>query len=173
MRPTVRVAAFAAVLVLIVTACGDGAVGGPGEEITVTAIDYEFVDLPDTVKAGTIFGLQNDSEAELHELVAVRLPDDETRSPEELVQLPEEELGALFPDVDTVVIALPGEAGFPVVGTGALTEPGRYVIVCAIPTGADPAAYLEAAQTSEGPPAVEGGPPHFLNGMYAEVEVVE
>ena len=46
-----------------------------------------------------------------------------------------------------------------------------YVILCAIPTGADVVEYLEAAATSEGPPQVDGGPPHFTNGMFAEITV--
>ena len=66
----------------------------------------------------------------------------------------------------------PGEAGFPVVGDGTLTEPGRYAIICSIPIGADPAEFLAAAQEStEGPPQVAGGPPHFTSGMYGELVV--
>ncbi len=71
-----------------------------------------------------------------------------------------------------MIVAPPGEAGFPVVGDGSLTEPGRYAIMCFIPIGADPAEYLAAAQaaTSE-PPQVAGGPPHFTAGMFAELTV--
>jgi hypothetical protein len=55
-----------------------------------------------------------------------------------------------------------------------LSEPGRYAVICAIPTGADPAEYLEAAAEAEGgPPEVAGGPPHLAMGMYGEVTVVE
>jgi hypothetical protein len=173
-----RVSALALSLMLLAAACGDDdagdVVGGPGETITVKAIDYGYTDLPDTVKAGTAFVLDNESDAELHEFVAVRLPDDETRSIQELLSLPMEELEMLFPNVVTVVIAPPGEAGFPVEGTGVLEEPGRYAIICAIPTGADPAEYMAAAAASEGgPPEVGGGPPHFVQGMFAEVTVVE
>ena len=41
-----------------------------------------------------------------------------------------------------------------------------------IPTGADPAVYLEAAAASDGPPQVDGGPPHVAHGMFAELTVV-
>ena len=58
------------------------------------------------------------------------------------------------------------------VGDGTLQEPGRYLVICTIPTGADPAEYLAAEATSNGPPDVEGGPPHFTHGMYAELDVV-
>jgi hypothetical protein len=59
------------------------------------------------------------------------------------------------------------------VGDGTLTEPGRYVLMCFIPTGADPDEYLSAAAASEGeaPTGVAGGPPHVVNGMYAELHV--
>lgn len=71
-----------------------------------------------------------------------------------------------------MLIAPPNEDGAPVVGTGELTEPGRYAIICAIPTRADPDEYLAAAAEAEGgPPVVDGGPPHFLAGMYAELVV--
>ncbi len=178
MSKKMRFGALVPALLLLVAACGDddGAdvVGGPGETVTVSAIDFAYVDLPDTVKAGTAFVLDNESDVELHEFVAIRLPDDETRSVQELMSLPMEELAALFPHVVTVVIAPPGETGFPVEGTGVLEEPGRYAIICAIPTGADPAEYMAAAAAAEGgPPEVDGGPPHFVQGMFAEVTVVE
>ncbi len=44
--------------------------------------------------------------------------------------------------------------------------------MCFIPTGVDPQEYLRvAAETEEGPPQVEGGPPHFVQGMHAELTV--
>jgi len=74
-----------------------------------------------------------------------------------------------------VSIAFPGEEGMAVVGSPTLTEPGRYALICAIPTGADPQAYrdLFAAPPSdnEGPPDIPGGPPHFTQGMFAELTV--
>lgn len=141
-------------------------------EVVVTAVDYGYEGLPATVAVGSTIVLENSSGGEVHEFVAIRLPDDETRSVEELVQLPPEEFAAFFPLVETVVIAPPGETGFAVEGTGTLTEPGRYAIICAIPTGADPAEYLAAAAEAEGgPPEVAGGPPHLAVGMWAEVVV--
>lgn len=145
---------------------------GP-ETLAVTAVDYGFEGLPGTVEAGTTLTLANESSVELHELVAILLPDDETRSADELLQLPQEELAAFFPLVETVIITPPGAPdGIAVEGTGTLTEPGRYLIICAIPTGADPDEYMQAAAESEGgPPEVEGGPPHFVQGMYTEITV--
>ena len=115
----------------------------------VTAVDYEFEGLPERIRAETALALVNESPAEIHELVAIRLPADETRSVDELVQLPPEDFAAFFPGLATVVIAPPGASGFAVEGTGVLSEPGRYAVICAIPTGADPDEYLAAAAESE------------------------
>jgi hypothetical protein len=133
----------------------------------VTAVDYAFEGLPETLAAGGALTLTNSSTAELHELVAFRLPDDEERSVEELVALPEAELESLFTgEPATVLLAPPGGgAQIEAVGDGTFAEPGRYVVFCAIPTGADPDAYLNAPP-GDGPPDVPGGPPHFLAGMY-------
>jgi hypothetical protein len=149
-----------------------------GEEepavVDITAEDYRFVGLDQPVDAGSRLHLANTSAAELHELVAFRLPDDETRSADELIALGEDGLNAIFQGPPaTVLVAPPGISGFPVVGDGTLDEPGRYLVLCSIPTGADPEAYLAAAQESQGGPVdVPGGPPHLVNGMYGELEVV-
>jgi hypothetical protein len=72
----------------------------------------------------------------------------------------------------TVLLAAPGGPQIAAVGDGTLTRPGRYAIVCVIPTGADPDAYLQAAaESDEGPPEVDGGPPHIAQGMFAELVV--
>ena len=140
--------------------------------VTVTGYDYGYEGLPESVEVGTTLVFENESTVEVHELVAIRLPDEETRPVSELVQLPPEELATFFPSVAAVLIAPPGEDGFAVEGTGTLTEAGRYAIVCVIPTGADPGEYLTAAADSEGgPPDVAGGPPHIANGMFAELTV--
>ena len=143
------------------------------ETVEVTASDYQFDDLPADVAAGTTLALRNASDEELHELVAMRLADDEDRTPEELVALSEQELGALFGGPPALVlVAPPGDDGFAAVGDGTLGEPGRYLVMCFIPTGADPAAYLDALEANPGqPPSVPGGAPHFTAGMYSELTV--
>lgn len=143
------------------------------DPVMVEASDYKFEAIPDEFPAGTQMTLTNKSDKELHELVAFRVPDAEKRPVAELMALPEAELGALFAgDPATVIIAPPKSDGFPVVGTGIISEPGRYVFVCFIPTGADPDEYMAAAEASTGgPPDVAGGPPHFVNGMFAEATV--
>ena len=89
------------------------------------------------------------------------------------MKLPEAELERLFSgDPAMVLIRPPGNADLiKAVGDGKLNEKGRYAVICAIPTGADPAAYLAASQNSQGPPNVPGGPPHFVQGMYGEIGV--
>jgi hypothetical protein len=143
---------------------------GDSNTIEVTLADYGFPDLPLEAGAGTRLAVVN-AGAELHELVAFRLPDDEERPVEELLALPEEELTALLGPPATVLLAAPGGEQIEAVGDGTLAEPGRYAILCFIPTGVDTEAYLEAAATSDGPPDVPGGPPHFVHGMHAELLV--
>lgn len=143
------------------------------ETLEVTMVDFAFSGLPEEVPAGTRLTVANEAESELHELVAFRLPDDEERPLDELVQMPPGELEALLGQPVTVLLAAPGGEMIPAVGDGTLAEPGRYAITCFIPTGVEPSVYMEAAQQSqEGPPEIEGaGPPHVVHGMYAELTV--
>ena len=145
------------------------------KEVVVTAADYSFKGIPATAAAGTKFTLENESTKELHEFVAIKLPDGEKRSAAELIKLPpaEQEKLASGPPA-TVILRAPGGQGEQIdaVGDGTISAPGRYLVICSIPTGADPAAYLAAAQASQdGPPDVPGGPPHLVQGMYADLTI--
>jgi hypothetical protein len=53
---------------------------------------------------------------------------------------------------------------------GIVTEPGRYVVACFIPTGIDPDVYLAAAKVAQcRPPELPADSgPHFVNDMYGE-----
>jgi uncharacterized cupredoxin-like copper-binding protein len=169
-------------LAAVAVACGDDdgedgealAADTPADEAAATevvAVDYHFEGLPETIESGTTLTLRNDSDHEVHELFAMKIPDAETRSVAELIALPENELFAALPgEPATVLVAPPGEESIAVLGDGTL-EPGRYLVACAIPTGADPAEFMRQAQAAEGPPDVPGGPPHFVSGMYAELVV--
>ncbi len=159
----------AALLLLVLSACGSR----EPQTIEVVAVDFAFEGLPATIDAGTTLTLRNDAASELHELVAFRLADDEDRSVADLMALPPKELmAALGPEPTTVILAPAGSPQVAVpVGDGTLADPGRYAIICMIPTGVDATAYMEAAATSDGPPDVGGGPPHIVHGMFAEVEV--
>lgn len=156
---------------LVLGGCSTAA--GP-QDVTVGLTDYAFTGLPAELAAGSTLTVDNQSDEELHELVAVRLPDDEDRADEELVQLPPEELARFFSGVTAVLLQPPGSDEVIVAeGDGTLEDAGRYLVICAIPTGADPGEYLEAAAEAEGgpPEGVQGGPPHFVNGMWAELTV--
>ncbi len=147
---------------------------GPGE-VTVVASDYMFEGLPKSVPTGTKLVLENQSEKELHEMVVVRFPDDEKRSIDEIAKLPEAELDTIFGSgpPDTVQLQAPGGELIKALGDGTLAKSGRYALVCFIPVGVDPEEYLKASEASpDGPPDIpNAGPPHFTQGMYAEVTV--
>jgi hypothetical protein len=170
----VRLAIGAALAGLALAACGSDTTTS-AKPVTVTLADYQYKNLPKEVKAGTTFEVVNESKAELHEFVAIALPATEKRSVAELTKLPESELGPLLSaQPATVMLAQPG--GAPVIkaiGDGSITTPGRYIVLCAIPTGAKPQEYLDAVAKAQGkkPEGVAGGPPHFVNGMAAELVV--
>lgn len=152
----------------------DGDAKAEPEVVEVAMTDYAFGGIPESVPAGTKFHIQNASKKEVHELVAFRLPDDEKRPVADLMKLPEAELGPIFGSgmPAMVLLAPPGGEQIAAVGDGTLTKPGRYLLMCSIPTGADAEEFMKAAaKSSEGPPAVKGGPPHFVHGMHAEVLV--
>ena len=140
-----------------------------GEVVEITAVDYGFEGVPESVEAGTKLSLTNEGR-EPHEMVVIRIPDEETRPVSEIVALPEEELGAVFggePTPSAVLLAATGTTDTPgaVMGDGTLTEPGRYAIVCFLPLGSD-----DSILESEGPPEGDA-PPHVSQGMYAELTV--
>lgn len=168
----------------LLTACGSDADTGsatatststsrPGSAtphpLTVTATDYAFAGLPDEVPAGTQLRLVNDSAVEIHELVAIRVPDGDDRPVEELLHDPALET---MPPA-TVLVTPPGAEQIPAVGDGTLVEPGRYVLVCTIPTGVAPQAFLDAVKAAGGgkPVIPDAGAPHLAHGMFAEIVV--
>ena len=133
--------------------------------------------MPQTITDGTTITVTNESAVEAHELTAFRLADSETRSLSELQALPPEQFGALIPGVPALgIVARPKEKGELVLGDGTLPEPGRYLLVCFIPTGANPDQVIKAiraaaADPTAGPPQIDGGAPHLAAGMIAEVVV--
>ncbi len=107
-------------------------------------------------------------------MTVMRLADDEKRPVAQLVNLPEAEAGKVFAGQPAMVLIAPPNGGemIKAVGDGKLTEKGRYAVICNIPIGADPAAFLAAMQSSQGgPPNVPGGPPHLTQGMFGEITV--
>ena len=142
--------------------------------VTIEGVDYAFEDVPASVPAGTKLTLKNTSPKELHELVVFRIPDSESAPLSELVTKPAAELEAQLGAPVTVLIQPPGAPEpLAAVGDGTISEPGRYALMCFIPIGADPEAYMAAVQAAGGekPTGVAGGPPHFTGGMFAELTV--
>jgi hypothetical protein len=156
--------------------CGDDETGSTNP-VKIQLRDYTFDGVPRTMAAGRPIAANNTSKLEAHELTAFRLPDGEARPLSELRTLPPDEFGALFPGAPALAIAAgPGEQGELILGDGSLHEPGRYLLVCFIPTGAQPDGVLTAmkaaaANPNNGPPQIDGGPPHLTAGMITELTV--
>jgi hypothetical protein len=127
--------------------------------LDVTATEYAFDGIPEEVPAGTtLLTFANDG-TEFHEAVVMQIAEGEERSFEELMALPEEESMALVtnkafvftpPDTETYVTAE--------------LDPGRYVAICFVPTGATPEALESGATLDES----DG---HFMHGMVTEFQV--
>lgn len=131
------------------------------DTVEVTAVDYSFSGMPAEVDAGTFaidFG--NDG-TELHEMAILRINDGVTEGIQELLALPEEEAMAKVTPVGGA-FAMPGESDT----TFVALEPGRYALLCFVPTGATPDT-MEAMESG----VFEGGPPHAMQGMISEFTV--
>lgn len=147
--------------------------GADDETLTITGVDYGFDGFPESVAVGTTLEFTNASDVEYHEMVIMKLADDEERSVEELLELPDEEAQTAMAFVG-VATAAPGEDGEVVAGDLTLEAPGRYVATCFIPVGADPDVVAEAfggEEEPDGPPDLGDGPPHVASGMVAEFVV--
>jgi len=182
-RSVARAAIGLAVAAATLAACGSDAestsdaksASGGAQSIKVSMVDYKYEGLPASVKAGTSFSVTNKSTKELHEFVVIPLPETEKRAVTQLVKLPEAELGPILgAEPATVILAPPGTTEvITAVGDGTVSTPGRYIVLCAIPTGAKPQEYLDAVAAAAGkkPEGVAGGAPHFTAGMVAELKV--
>ncbi len=155
-----------------------------GPSIEVTGVDYTYVGLPTSVPAGTELTFRN-AGTEMHEMAVIHILD-ETTPLEELMAMPEEESAELSEFVG-FVSALPGTSAEDAI---TLAAPGRYVALCFIPQGMDPAAFEAAGvdltqldeDTDPGdlPPeaqelfaSLEPNPPHMALGMVQEFTVTE
>lgn len=120
------------------------------ETVDVTAVDFAFEGVPESIDSGTTaFTFTNSSEGEEHEMVVFRKADGVTVGFEDLLALGEEESADKLLFV-TAAFAPPGAEG----ATLADLEPGSYAMVCFVPVG-----------------GAEDGPPHFTQGMLQEFTV--
>lgn len=125
----------------------------------VTAKDYSFEGLPDTLDAGTAAILLTNDGAEPHEMAVMRKAEGVTQSWEEILALPQEEAEALVLQVGGAFAPTNGAKGL------ALLElvPGDYVVACFVPTG--------TTMTADGEFTEGTGAPHFMAGMVKEFKV--
>ena len=128
-------------------------------QMSVTAIDYEFQGVPETMTAGTVALDFTNEGGEVHEMVVFRINDGVTESVEELLDLPDEEVEQKIQFVGSA-FAGPGSGDVGFVELSA----GNYAVVCSIPVGATNTEALESGELGE-------SPPHFTQGMVAEFTV--
>ena len=125
--------------------------------VTISASEYAFAGTEALAAVGSYAVSLENVGQELHELVIQQLAADETRPLEELIALPEPP-----PTTDVAfAFACPG-ATADAVGV-ELTEPGRYVVLCFLPTGLLPTTPPEEIESL--------GPPHAFQGMALELQV--
>jgi hypothetical protein len=143
--------------------------------IEVVQDDYSIEGLPAEIEVGTVLHVTNASATEMHELISIRLPQGEDRPADELLALPRDELagllGSAIPDV--VRVSLPGSVELPDVGDALFEQPGRHLVFCAMPVGADPAVIAESDRytTGRSPEQYENSPKHYERGEFADVVV--
>ena len=89
----------------------------------------------------------------------MRIADGEERPVEELLTLPEDEVGGLVTSKG-FVFAPPGKASY----VTTELEPGRYVALCFVPVGATPDALASGAP-------LDDADMHAMHGMAAQFEV--
>lgn len=122
--------------------------------LDVSAKEFEYDGIPDTLDTGyTLVNFDNVGN-EAHEMFVFRTNDGVTESFEEIIALPEDEVFSKITPVNAT-FAMPGGGD---VGSWNLTEPGAYTVVCFIPLG--------TTADTEG-----DGPPHFTQGMVQQFTV--
>ena len=119
------------------------------EQVDVTAVEYTFEGVPESVEAGTVsFALTNEGE-EPHEMLIFRKADDVTESFDEIFSGPQAESEAKV-EFSGATFAEAGGQGVALTDLAA----GDYAMVCFVPVGGG-----------------EEGPPHFAEGMVHEFTV--
>lgn len=124
------------------------------EEVAVTATDFEYQGVPDTLPVGEKAVTLTNEGTNFHEIVILRVNDGVTMPAEELLALPMEEALAQVA-IKGITFADPGGSDTSFM---RFDEPGRYLATCFIPEG--------TTMDHEGT-----GPPHFVLGMLGEVTV--
>lgn len=131
--------------------------------LEVTGRDYEYEGIPETAEAGIISITLTNEGTELHEAALLRVNDGVEATAEEILALPEEEAQEMV-TFQGAVFTEPGGSGVDIFD---LREPGNYIVACFIPVGAT----AEAAEAVEAGGPEPDGPPHFTQGMLAQITV--
>jgi hypothetical protein len=128
------------------------------KKLEVTAKEYEYEGIPDTLDAGTVAMKVTNEGAEPHEISIARKKDGVTESFDELLALPEDQATQKIDMVGGAFVPQKGSSSMAVVDL----TPGEYIAVCFVPTGSK----IDASGEHEG-----SGPPHFMQGMKKEFTV--
>jgi hypothetical protein len=124
------------------------------EPMTVTATNYEYLNIPETMPVGEAALTLTNAADQVHEISIARINDDVNMTAREVLMLGEEDALAAITLV-AYAAAAPGGSE-----TAFLNlAPGRYYAVCFTPTGTK--SFSEPGD----------GPPHFLHGMLKEFVV--
>lgn len=119
------------------------------EQVEITAVEYAFEGVPQTLPAGLAsFALTNEG-VEEHEMVVFKRNEGVNEDLEQIMQLPEEQQMEKL-TFTGVTFGGPGSTSYAAVDL----EPGTYFLVCFVPVGGG-----------------EDGPPHFMEGMQHTITV--
>lgn len=125
----------------------------PGEQVPVSAVDYEFDGVPASIPSGyATFKLTNDAPKEDHEMIIVKLTDAaDGQDVAEILSLPEKKQGKYL-DFSSAgfMYAPPGQSFYAPIDL----QPGTYAFACFLPVGGK-----------------KKGAPHFTEGMYGSFTV--
>jgi hypothetical protein len=116
----------------------------------VTGVDYAFEGLTATMPTGLTAVTFTNGGEEAHEMVVFAKAEGTEETFDELLQLPEEEVGDKVVPVGGIPPIEPGSEETALLDL----EAGEYMAICFLPVGGG-----------------EEGPPHFLEGMKAEFTV--
>jgi hypothetical protein len=119
------------------------------QAVDIEGIEYAFVGTPAELNAGRVSFALTNSGVEDHEMVLFKAADGVTEPLTDLLALPEEEVGSKI-EFTGVTFGGPDTTNYVAVDL----EPGRYFLVCFLPQGGG-----------------EEGPPHFMAGMQATINV--
>ena len=146
--------------------------------VEITVVDHEWKGLPAVVPLGTSFTLVNESTSEYHVIGFIKLAESDTRSLEEYASLLPGEIfasaGALrFGTPQAILGARPGEGTSYTWGSPSLYTPGRYLLIDAVPVGADPTTAEAELEEYKYVFQIEDVDAHYQRGEIAVVIVEE